>query len=91
MEDNGHIDKATRTAEAMMVPLAPTIEHDSTAEAVLDEIEEVLSDHTGACSTDIQEFASTVLRLGYLIGATRRNPAMKVYLAGRVATAAAAA
>ena len=91
MEDNGDIGKATRTVTDMMAPLAPTVEHDSTAMAVLDEVEEVLSDHTGTCSTGIQELVSAVLQLGYLIGATRRNPAVKVYLAGRVATAAAAA
>ena len=88
MEDNGDIGKATRTVESMMAPLAPTVEYDSTAMAVLDEVEEVLSDQTGACATGIQELVSAVLQLGYLIGATRRNPAMKVYLARRVATAA---
>lgn len=88
MTDNGEIGKATQMAHSMMAPLAPTVELDSTAEAVLDEVEEVLSDHTGACATGIQELVSAVLQLGYLIGATRRNPAIKVYLERRVAAAA---
>jgi len=72
--DNGDIGKVTRTVETMMAPLAPTIEHDSTAMAVLNEVEEVLSDQTGTDSP-VQELVSAVLQLGYLIGATRRKVA----------------